>query len=624
MSEPRPMATDPAAPIFRKSSSVTVRALRPLLMQLSSRRRRQLRLTVVLMVLGGMAEMAGLAAVIIFLGLIAGPQADSSSRIVDLLASLGWFRGEHRLVIAIGALIGTGLVAMAIRLILAWVSAKLVLRVGHDIGVEIYSRLLRQPYSLHVQRNTSEVISGIEKIQFVLFAVLLPLMQAMVSAIVAIFIIIALLAINFTAAILAAISIAIPYLIVSVASRRVLRGNSAILSTTQTQRVKQVQEALGGIRDILIDQSQDVFEEGFRKIDDAYRRAQTINAFVAAAPRYVVEFAGIMLIALLAWLTSLQPGGVMGALPILGAMALGAQRLVPLVQQVYAGWSYLVGSDTVVADVVQLLHAPVVGWQPRDRSAKSVSFDRTIEFANVSFTYPGSDRPAIDGLDLTIRRDEKVGFIGETGSGKSTILDLLMGLLEPTSGTISIDGVPLTRATVANWHGQLAHVPQAIYLADRSIAANIAFGEQDADIDQQRVEMAARRAQVHSFIAALPEGYQTRAGELGVRMSGGQKQRIGIARALYKHAGILVLDEATSALDESTEAAVMASLNDGSGDKTVLIIAHRLSTLRNCDRILRFQDGRLIADGSYAEIIGDPAGGSPAPHGDMRTGPLNG
>lgn len=600
-----PQQPDVATNATGNPTAKAVKALRPLLSHLSVRRRFQLRMTIILMILGGIAEMVSLAAVLIFLGLISGNGAMGSSRMADLVSSSSLFQGEHRLAIAIVTLIATGVVATAIRLLLAWVSTKFVLRVGHDIGVEIYRRMIRQPYSLHVQRNTSEVISGIEKIQFVLFAVLLPLMQALVSAVVAIFIVIALLAIDYVAALIAALSIAVPYIAVSLTTRRVLRANSEILSATQTQRVKQVQEGLGGIRDILIDQSQDVFEAGFAKVDDAYRRAQTVNAFVAAAPRYVVELAGIILIAGMAWFMSLRPGGVIGALPVLGAMALGAQRLLPLAQQVYHGWSYLVGSDTIIADVSKLISAPVVSWERRDKRFQSVPFTQTIEFVDVSYSYPGTNNPALQNVSFTIRRNERVGFVGETGSGKSTILDLLMGLLEPTRGRILIDGIPLSQKTVADWQGQIAHVPQSVYLADTSIASNIAFGEEETDIDLDRVEAAARRAQVDQFIAALPQGYMTSAGEMGVRMSGGQRQRLGIARALYKTANVLILDEATSALDETTEAAVMAALNADSNDVTVLMIAHRLSTLANCSRILRFKDGRLIADGTYGEIIGN-------------------
>lgn len=588
------------------------RALRPLLAELSPARRTQLRLTLVLMVVGGLAEMVSLGAVLAFLALLAGAETGGGARMAALFYSLGFPRGSDLLVPAVGVLIVTGLLATAVRLTLAWVSHKFVLRVGHDLGVKIYSRVLRQPYILSVRRNTSEVLAAIEKVQFVVFAVLLPIMQAAVGAMVAAFIITALLAIDMVAASLAAISIAVPYALVSIATRRILRRNSETLAVKQTERVKQVQEGLGGLRDIIIDQSQGVFEEGFRKLDDAYRRAQAVNVFVAAAPRYVVEFAGIILIALMAAFMSTQPGGIVAAIPILGAMALGAQRLLPLFQQIYYGWSSLAGADKVIRDILDLLHAPVTSVTPRDRRAAVAPFERDLVLENVSFRYPGADGDALRNIHLRIARGDRIGFLGPTGSGKSTLLDIVMGLLTPTRGEIRLDGARLHDGNVADWQAQIAHVPQAIYLTDSSIAENIAFGETAREIDMDRVRAAAERAQIASFVESLPDGYGTETGERGVRLSGGQRQRIGIARALYKRANVLILDEATSALDDATEADVMAALERGDRGITLLMIAHRLSTLADCNRIVRLRDGEIVEEGSYDEIVGTMRGAAVA------------
>jgi len=368
-----------------------------------------------------------------------------------------------------------------------------------------------------------------------------------------------------------------------------------------------MQEGLGGIRDILLEQSQEVFESKYRCVDYEYRNAQVANNFIALAPRFLVEATGILLLALLTLYFSAKPGGVIAAIPVLGAMAVGAQRLLPLLQQAYTAWSAFTGNRQVLIDVVELMRTPIVTSASRDRSHPPVAFRESIAFDRVSFRYDNRGY-ALRDIDLVIPKGARVGLVGETGSGKSTMLDILMGLLDPTSGAVRIDGQVLDDRNRANWQAQIAHVPQAIYLADSSIAVNIAFGESDDALDRARVGDAARRAHLHDFICSLPEGYETAVGERGVRLSGGQRQRIGIARALYKQASVLVLDEATSALDSRVEAGVMRSIFALERDLTLLMIAHRTTTLAGCDRIVRLEAGRIVEIGTYEDLIGEELG----------------
>jgi ATP-binding cassette subfamily B protein len=358
--------------------------------------------------------------------------------------------------------------------------------------------------------------------------------------------------------------------------------------------MKLVREGLGGIRDILLDQSQEVFEDTFREFDARYRRAQAANSLINSAPRHIVESAALILVAFVAVGVSFRQGGVVNALPLLGAFALGSQRLIPLLQQVYAGWSQCLGNIHALRDTLNLLRAPVVVSIPRSTTQPPLPFTREIVIDNVSFRY-GDGAYAVSGASLRIPRGARVGVVGRSGGGKSTLLDLLMGLLEPTSGEIRVDGQLLDAATRPHWQRQIAHVPQAIYLADRSIAANIAFGEAEDRIDMERMEAAARQAEIHDFIMGLPEGFGTRVGERGVQLSGGQRQRVGIARALYKRASLLIFDEVTSALDEATEAAVMKSIAAIESGRTVVIVTHRISNLDSCDFIVRMDGGRLVA-----------------------------
>jgi len=474
--------------------------------------------------------------------------------------------------------------------------------------VDIQRRTLAQPYAYHVSRNSSEIIASLEKVQVLVFVVLLQLMQAVTAAFIALFIVAALVRIDPFTATVAAVAFGTLYGLVSAFTRGRLARNSAITGAAYQQRVQLIQESLGGIRDVIIDNSAAVYLDEFRKIDLRFTRARATTAFIAAAPRFVIEAAGMVVIAGLALVISGREGSLSQALPILGALALGAQRLLPLLQQLYNSWANLAGNRAVAAQVLDLLALPMDDLASAPGLVETLGLHERITFDRVSFTYPGRQRPALEEVSLTIERGSRVALVGHTGSGKSTLADLLMGLLEPASGEITIDGVALNPATRRAWQRSIAHVPQAVFLADASIARNIAFGVPPGQIDMERVASAAATAQLEEFIVSLPDGYQTSVGERGVRLSGGQRQRLGIARAVYKDAPVLVLDEATSALDQDTEVAVMAALDQLGGEgRTIFIIAHRTSTVTGCDLIARLDNGRIVEVGSFAQLF---AGGS--------------
>jgi ATP-binding cassette subfamily B protein len=316
----------------------------------------------------------------------------------------------------------------------------------------------------------------------------------------------------------------------------------------------------------------------------------------------LLEAFGVSCIATLAYVLTQREGGLGGFLPVLGALAMGAQRLLPAFQQVYAGYAYFVGNQASIADIVAMLEQPLPehAFEP---PPPPLDFQREIRFEKVSFCYPSTDTAVLSEVDLVIPRGARVGFVGKTGGGKSTALDLLMGLLEPSGGRILVDGQPIVGTHGRAWQRTLAHVPQSIFLSDATIAENIAIGVPRSKIDPERVREAARVAQVAEFIEGLPEGYDTSVGERGVRLSGGQRQRLGIARALYKRATVLVFDEATSALDNATERDLLASIEALSRDLTILTIAHRLSTVERCDTIVVLEQGRVLATGSYAQLV---------------------
>lgn len=565
--------------------------LRRLYGHLSSRRSWQLAALLCLMLVGAVAELATLGAVLPFLTLMADPsRAASYPALQGLSDAFNWQYPSDLLLPATILFATIAIAAGAVRLLLVWVMQKFIYRLGHDLAKDIYRRTLYQPYGYHVSKNTSELIGAITKVQSVTGAVLLPLMFMFSGAVISAFILAALFLINWLVATVAIVGFGFLYLAVGLLTKTRLRSNSVTIARSINTRVKVAQEGLGGIRDVLLDRAQPVFVRAYERADIAFADAQTLNTFFAFAPRFVVEAAGMVLIAIMALSLAQGPDGLAIALPTLGAMALGAQRLLPLVQQIYQGWNQVSGNCGTLVDVLTYLDLQVD--EARTCRIVPMPFRRDIVFDKICFCYGPNQPLVVKGLDLRICKGERVAIVGKTGSGKSTIMDLTMGLLDPSVGTIRIDGVALSPENIGSWQANIAHVPQAIYLSDASIAQNIAFAIPPHEIDMDRVREAARQAQIAAFIEGLANGYDTEVGERGVRLSGGQRQRIGLARALYRRASVLVLDEATSALDNETENAVMEAIGGLDRDLTILLVAHRLTTVALCDRVFKISEGR--------------------------------
>ena len=320
------------------------------------------------------------------------------------------------------------------------------------------------------------------------------------------------------------------------------------------------------------------------------------------SPRYALEALGMLLISALAYMLALQPNGIAKAIPVLGVLALGAQRLLPILQLAYSSLSTIQGGEASLKDALELLEQPLPDYADQP-PAKPLMFLKKIELKNLSFRYTEQTPLVLNNLNLEICKGSRTGFIGVTGSGKSTLLDVVMGLLQPTDGALEIDGQSITSANNRAWQAHIAHVPQAIYLSDSTIEENIAFGIPKGSIDHKRVKKAAQQAQIAHIIESWPKKYKTYVGERGIRLSGGQRQRIGIARALYKQADVIIFDEATSALDNDTEQAVMEAIESLGNELTILIIAHRLTTLKNCTQVVELGDGGIKRIGSYQEIV---------------------
>jgi ABC-type bacteriocin/lantibiotic exporter with double-glycine peptidase domain len=391
------------------------------------------------------------------------------------------------------------------------------------------------------------------------------------------------------------------FLITRVVRGRLLR-NGRQIAVGQVQVLKILQESIGGIRQVLIDGTQRVFLEEFKGSDGRLRRSQASNTIIQQSPRLFMEGISMTLIVVLIMVFHGQEGGLVSNLPELTAFAVAGQRMLPISQQCYTTVSTMLAYQPVFSEALMILDQPVSRAE-RFEGSDPLPFTSALECTGLSFRYSDDEPWVLDGIDLQIPKGSKVGLVGETGSGKSTLLDLMMGLLRPTAGTLTVDGVQLDNEVIGSWRRSIAHVPQDVFLVDSSIAENIAFGVPKDQIDHQRVRESARLAQIDGFIMAEPNGYRTLVGERGVRLSGGQRQRIGIARALHKGVSVLILDEATNALDSVTEGSVLRQIDDSGEGLTVVMVAHRLSTLRNCDQIFELRDGKIVASGRFEDLL---------------------
>jgi len=569
---------------------------------ISQRRQRQFMLLLGLMFMSVFAEMISLGAVLPFLAVLIAPDRLFSQPFVADLAHAWGITSADQLVLPLTILlVVAALVAGGVRLLLLWVSTRLAFATGVDLSLEVFRRTLYQPYRAHVTLNSSEVISGVNKASVVTFGLLLPGLLMISSFVLMVGIILTLFAIDGKVLIVAIVSFGTSYGIVTWLSYRQVQREGQHVATEQIRALKALQEGLGGIRDILLDGTQMFFSEIYRKSEHVLKVAQGNIIFIGGSPRFAMEAIGLALIAAFAYYLSRQSDGVVASLPVLGVFTLGAQRLLPLLQQSYASWVSIVGVHASLVDLLEFLDQPLPPHIHQPEPAPLLFHD-AIRFDNVRFRY-NSDGPwVLDGINFSIPKGARVGFVGRTGSGKSTVLDLLMGLLEPSEGQILVDGQPISGNRLRAWQRSIAHVPQSIYLSDTTLAENIAFGVPPDTIDLDRVQQVARQAHISDFIESSPEGYQAYVGERGIRLSGGQRQRIGIARALYKKASVLVFDEATSALDSATEQSVMEAIEGLSSDLTILLIAHRLTTVRRCDTIVELKDGRVVQD-TYEQLI---------------------
>jgi len=572
---------------------------------LSKEERRDLMFLAPAVVVMAVLDTVGLASIIPFLGLLSDPSAVEQHRVLSWAYETFAFASKESFFFAVGVgVLGVITTGNAFAALTTWQLLRFSWMRNHSLSLRLLDAYLARPYAYFLTTNTAELANKIlTEVQQVVAGIVVQVVQLLARGVVVVFILIALVVMDplmaiGTGTILGGLYGGLFYVV----KGRVKQLGKKRLGANQA-RFKIASEMLTGIKEIKLGGFEKAmlarYAEPSSRFADAFSAAQAL----AQVPRYALEtvaFGGILTMVLYL----IRDGrGLVDVLPVIGLYAFAALKMLPGLQTVFAGLTNVRANLAALDAVLRDLPRDPSMLASAEPDVAALPYERETALSDVRFVYPRTEREVLAGIDLTIARGTWVAFVGPTGSGKSTLVDILLGLLVPTSGTVSVDGRALDAQNLRAWQQNLAYVPQQIFLADDTVARNICFGEPAAEIDMERVKRAAEVAQIAEFIERdLPKGYDTDVGERGIRLSGGQRQRLGIARALYRQPKLLVLDEATSALDGATEERFFTALRETHRHCTVISIAHRLTTTRDFDRILVLEKGRVVEEGRYTEM----------------------
>jgi ATP-binding cassette, subfamily B, bacterial PglK len=582
--------------------------LKTLLTLLSKDERKKLILVFFGVLVMGFLELVGIGSIMPFLSVASNPQLVKTNRyLLFVYENLG-FGSERAFLFAlgIGAVIFI-LVSNAMKALVTYMNRRFATMRQHSLSIRLFRHYLYQPYTFFLNRNSSELLKNIlGEVNTLVTGTLMPLLELITSVAVTMLIVAMLVIADPLLALITFLAIGTIYGGIYVITKRYLNTLGERRLESNRLRYKKVSESLGGIKDVKVLGREAYYLKDYAPASVENAKVQVISAVIGVIPRYVLEvvaFGGILLIVLYMMETM---GNFQNAVPVVGLYAFAAYRMMPSLQKIFAEVAKL----RTNLPVARLISEHLGDWEAEEKrikrqlaSQKPVPFEREILLQDIRFTYPGSADPVIRDQSIRIGKDTTVGFVGPTGCGKTTLVDILLGLLQPERGALKIDGQAVDQGNIRSWQQQIGYVPQHIYLADDTVARNIAFGIPEKLVDMAAVQKAAKIANIHDFITdEMPEGYDTLVGERGIRLSGGQRQRIGIARAMYPNPAVLVLDEATSALDGLTEAAIMDAIHTLSHKKTIIMIAHRIGTVKECDTIFALEKGVVIDSGSFEEL----------------------
>lgn len=591
-----------------------MQTIKKLFALLTAREKRNLYLLFGAVLLMAGLEVISVAAILPFLSVAADPSSIQETEQLRWAYETFQFQSTNAFLIALGlGAFGTLIASNAFIVLTTWALLRYVWRRNHSLSRRLLKKYLDKPYEYFLTRNTSELSKNVlEEAKEVTAHLLLPGMEGAAKGIVALSIVTFLIYIDPLLALIISVVLGGAYGIIYLAVRNRLDTLGASRVIASEGRYQSVSEAFGGIKEVKLKGKEEAFVKQFDGPSWSYVQNQATAQVISKVPRYILEavsFGGIILIAI--YLLATQ-NNIEKVIPMLGLYAFAGYRLMPALQQAFHGIAKarfnIAALDMLYNDL--LLENEATDYRTGEASDSSrealspLPLEQELAMHNVSFAYPGTEDPAVKDVSLTVDAKSTVAFVGQTGSGKTTTVDLIMGLLKPQTGQIAVDGQVIGGDNIERWQKSIGYVPQDIYLADETIARNIAFGVPEEDIDMDAVKEAARMAQIHDFIEySLPAGFDSMVGERGVKLSGGQRQRIGIARALYRKPSVLVFDEATSALDQKTEKDVMDSIYALDGSQTVILISHRLSTVKKAHQIFLLQEGRLLAEGDYDSLM---------------------
>ena len=577
---------------------------------LSKSERKQAAILLFMILIMAILDTIGVASILPFMAILTNPDLIDTN--IFLIAIFNFFKkfgleDKQQFLIALGFIVfGLLVTSLMFKAITNYFQLRFVHMRDYSIAKRLVEGYLHQPFSWFLNRNSAELGKNIlSEVSQVINSCIKPLMELIAKGTVAVALILLLIFTDPMLALIVGSTIGSFYGLIFYFVRNILKKIGKQRFLNNQLRFSVLIEAFGAIKELKIRNLENRYTGQFSSAAQIFARSQASSQIIGQLPRYILEavsFGGILLLIL--YLIK-QTGNFNNALPIISLYVFAGYRLMPAVQQIYASFTNLTfinsALDRLYFDLKSLKKKNYIGYNKSE-----FSFKNSIVLRKICFTYPESQRQALYNIDLTIPAKSTVGFIGATGSGKTTTIDVILGLLEPQKGTLEIDGQVISNQNLRSWQGIIGYVPQQIYLSDDTIAGNIAFGVDKKEIDYDRVKNISKIANLHDFIIEeLPHQYQTKIGERGIRLSGGQRQRIGIARSLYHKPKLLIFDEATNALDGKTEQQVIDSISNISKEITVIMIAHRLNTIKNCDLIFKFKDGHIIDQGTFDRVATD-------------------
>ena len=586
--------------------------IKPLWRNISFKRRRQIIISFILIILNGLMDLISITSVLPVLYLLtSNPEVVMEKAYIKTFVDLFNINSSNQILILSVFLLGfVALLSGLLKLFNLYFNTKLSGSISSDLSLVAFTKVVNQSYSYHINLNSSEVITSITTYVNALNAGLVNLMQLITGSVLSIFIILGVILINWKLSFIGVIVYAFLYLLIGIFGKKRLARNSKFVADANIKIVKGIQEALGSIRDIILNNLSSFYTSSHKKTEYSMRKLMAQNMFLTFFPRYLLEALSLIFISFIILLRLSIFNDPKTIIPTLGAFALGMQKLLPSFQSLYTSWAALNSQKFLIFKLLNFIELQNKTEVKKDKNNlinpiyKSFKFNY-LELKNISFNYENEKEFIFNGLNLNIRSGEKIGIIGKTGDGKSTLLDIIMGLLEPSQGEIFLNGKNLNKNNMLQntWKNEISHVPQNIYLLDTNIKENIALGNSSNLINLEKIQAAAKIAQITKFVNHFPMKFDTVVGEGGIKLSGGQKQRIGIARALYSIPKILVLDEATSALDEETEGLIMDAIINMNKNMTLIVVTHRLRSLKYCERIIKLKKGQIVFDGLPSDII---------------------